>query len=531
MIARLQAALVAVTSVRRISVMACAALCIGCTTRPPVVERIASWSEQDVHGTRLAQAAGTLAGPHAVDSGIVLLDTGREAFTSRIALADAAERSLDAQYYIWNADRTGRLLADRLLRAAERGVRVRLLLDDYGAGNKDNALVSLDAHPGIEVRVYNPFRAGLRSGLRKWTSLMAGFGRLNRRMHSKTFIADGSFAIVGGRNIGDEYFDARQDMNHRDRELLATGPVVADVARQFDVMWNSEWAIPINALASVQLSQEDIRERYQALRAFAETPANLPYPLPATEPTREALLAAWAAEAIRAPAEFVYNPPAITAGDEANGTVVADHLLELIGAAGGEVLVESAYFIVSDAALQQLQPLLDKGVNIDVLTNSLVTTDVWTIHAGYTRNRKDILRQGIGLYEFRPDAASCRRLIENDRLDCAGFEFSLHAKSVVFDRTLVYVGSFNLNPRSRYLNTETALIVHSPVLAGQIARDIEENMQPENSWRLLLDGAGRLEWHARTDGVDTVDRHEPDAGPWLRFKSRLFSLFPVEKYL
>lgn len=506
-------------------------LCVACSSSPPRVERSASYSLDDMTGTWLAQQAGRLTGQQPGDSGILLLDTGREAFTSRIALADSAERSLDAQYYIWNADTTGRLLAERLLRAADRGVRVRLLLDDYGVGNKDNELVALDAHPAIEVRVYNPFRSGLRSGLRRWTSMATGFSRLNRRMHSKTFIVDGSFAIVGGRNIGDEYFDARRDMNHRDRELLATGPVVADVARQFDVMWNSDWALPVSALVSVRLSQGDLLQRYQALQAFADSPASQPYPLPDTAEARRTLLAAWHASVVRAPAEFVYNPPEITAGDEANGSVVANHLLELITETQQEILIESAYFIVSAGLLQQVQPLLEQGVSIDVLTNSLATTDVWTIHAGYTRNRKDVLRQGIGLYEFRPDAASCQRLIDNRQLDCGALTFSLHAKSVVFDRKLVFVGSFNLNPRSRYLNTETALLVHSPELAGRIARDIEENMLPENSWRVALDAAGRLEWHARTAGVDTVVRQEPDTGTWLRVKSLLFSLLPAEKYL
>ncbi|MGB5340213.1 MAG: phospholipase D family protein [Gammaproteobacteria bacterium] len=482
--------------------------------------------------TWLGQLTAAQAERHPGDSAAVLLDTGRAAFTSRIALADAAEVSLDAQYYIWNADTTGRLLADRLLRAAERGVRVRLLLDDYGAGNKDNELSALDTHSNIEVRVYNPYSAGFRSGLRKWTSMATGFSRLNRRMHSKTFIADNSFAIVGGRNIGDEYFDARQDMNHRDRELLAAGPVVATVGKQFDEMWNSQWAIPISALVTFKLSQEQMQNKYLGLEKFAGDVDNYPYPLPDDGEQRQQLIDSWLTTATWAPAEFVYNPPVITGGDEANGTVIADHLLELLNAAESEILVESAYFIISDELLQRVDALLgERDIRIDALTNSLVTTDVWTIHAGYTRNRKAILQRGIGLYEFRPDAASCRQLVENDGLECPDFKFSLHAKSVVFDRKVVYVGSFNLNPRSRYLNTETALIVHSPALAERIAQDIEENMQPENSWRVVLDDAGQLEWHARTDGVDSVVRHEPYAGVWMRFKSFVFSLFPVEKYL
>jgi putative cardiolipin synthase len=485
----------------------------------------------DTGNTRLGQLTAAQAEHHPNESAVVLLDTGREAFISRIVLADTAEASLDAQYYIWNADTTGRLLADRLLRAAERGVRVRLLLDDYGVGNKDNALIALDNHPQIEVRVYNPFSAGFRSGLRKWTSLAAGFSRLNRRMHSKTFIVDNSFAIVGGRNIGDEYFDARLDMNHRDRELLAAGPVVATVGKQFDEMWNSQWAIPISALVSFKLSQDEVQKKYLVLKKFVDDEKNWPYPLPDRRELRQQLIETWFDTATWAPAEFVFNPPVITGGDEANGGVIADHLIELLNAAESEILVESAYFIISDELLNRIDPLLEKKIRISALTNSLATTDVWTIHAGYTRNRKAIIRRGIDLYEFRPDAASCRRLVENPQLDCADFEFSLHAKSVVFDRKVVYVGSFNLNPRSRYLNTETALIVHSPEMAERIARDIEENMQPENSWQVVLNDSGKLEWHARTEGQESVVTHEPDTGIWLRIKSSIFSLFPAEKYL
>lgn len=505
-------------------------LCYGCATLPDF-ERTASYTLPDADDTVLGQLTAAQAERHQGESAVVLLDTGREAFTSRIALADAAEVSLDAQYYIWNADTTGRLLTDRLLRAAERGVRVRLLLDDYGAGNKDNALFALDTHSNIEVRVYNPFSAGFRSGLRKWTSMAAGFSRLNRRMHSKTFIVDNSFVIVGGRNIGDEYFDGRQDMNHRDRELLAAGPVVATTGKQFDEMWNSQWAIPISALVTFKLSPDEVQKKYRNLRAYADDENNYPYPLPISSEPRQQLIDGWFATATWAPTEFVYNPPVITGGDEANGTVIADHLIGQLDVSKSEILVESAYFIISDELLQRVDPLLEKNIRIRALTNSLVTTDVWTIHAGYTRNRKEMIRRGIDLFEFRPDAASCRQLVVNGQLDCADFLFSLHAKSVVFDRKVVYVGSFNLNPRSRYLNTETALIVHSPALAERIALDIEENMRPENSWRVVLNDSGQLEWHARTDGQDSVVTHEPDTGIWMRFKSYIFSLLPVEKYL
>jgi putative cardiolipin synthase len=481
--------------------------------------------------THLGQLIAAQAQEHPYDSAVVLLDTGREAFISRVALADAAEVSLDAQYYIWNADTTGRLMAGWLLEAAERGVRVRLLLDDFGVGSKDNELVAFDMHPNIEVRVYNPTSEGSRSGVRKWTSLAAGFSSLNRRMHSKTFIVDNSVAIVGGRNIGDEYFDARADMNFRDRELLAAGPVVVTIGEQFDEVWNSLWAIPIHALVSYTLSQDEVQKKHLELKEFVGDENNQPYPLPDSSETRQQLIDSWFDTATWAPAEFVYNPPILTGGDEEKGTVIADQLIELLNASESEILVESAYFIVSDELLQGVAPLLARNIRIDALTNSLATNDLWTIHAGYTRNRKAILQSGIRLYEFRPDAASCHQLLENDGLECPDIKFSLHSKSVVFDRKVVYVGSFNINPRSRYLNTETALIVHSPALAQRIARDIEENMRPENSWQVVLNHEGELEWHARTDGMDSVVLHEPDTSIWIRIKSYIFSLFSPEKYL
>jgi putative cardiolipin synthase len=307
--------------------------------------------------------------------------------------------------------------------------------------------------------------------------------------------------------------------------------VVQAIGEQFDAMWNSDWAIPIDALMVFTLSEEEVRERYRLLRAFAGAAANRPYPLPDSRQAGLQLLRSRLERAVWAPAEFVYNPPAITAGDETSGSVIANRLRELAEAANTDILIESAYFIVTDETLELVEQLIDRDVRIAALTNSLSTTDVWLIHSGYTRNREEVIRSGVKLYEFRPDAASCMRLVESDHHDCKDFKFSLHAKSVVFDRRLVFVGSFNLNPRSRLLNTETALIVHSPVLAEQIARDIEENLQPENSWQVVINDAGRLEWHARTDGMTSVVSHEPATGMWTRFKSYIFSFFPVEKYL
>jgi putative cardiolipin synthase len=511
-----------------------AALLVGllvaaCASAPPRVEKITSVMLPQPQSSLLGASVAVLSHRYPDLSGHMVLDTGRQAFNARVALAGSAEQTLDAQYFIWNSDTTGKILAQQVLAAADRGVRVRLLLDDYGVGNKDKQLTALDAHEHIEVRVYNSFNAGFRSGLLKWANFALGFSRLNRRMHSKTFIVDNSIAITGGRNIGDEYFDANTTMNHRDRDLLSIGPVVTDISGQFDVMWNSEWSIPISALIQREISKAEQEQHYQRLEAAAEDDEIL-YPLPLAPDERDRLVLSLLQEAIWAPTIFVYNPPAITGGDESGGAVVADRLVHLLLAARSEVLIESAYFTVMDDMLARLAPNLGSSVKIKVVTNSLATTDVWTIHAGYTRNRKELLRQGVELFEWRGDGQSCATVIDNDKLDCGNFLYSLHAKSMVFDRETIFVGSFNLNPRSQLLNTETAMIVKSNELAARLVSDISRDMQPGNSWRLAIDDDGNLSWHGETEGKPEVVDHEPQTSTLTRFKSRLAAWLPLEKY-
>ena len=516
--------------VRILAVLFAGFLLASCTSAPHAVEKPVSHSLTYPLSSALARSITALSHAHPNQSGHVVLDTGRQAFNSRVALAGTAERTLDAQYYIWNNDTTGRILANSLVEAADRGVRVRLLMDDYGVGGKDRQLIALDAHARIEVRVYNPFNEGLRTGLRKWMHFAFGFARLNHRMHSKTFITDNSFAITGGRNIGDEYFDANPAMNHRDRDMLSVGPVVDEISSQFDLLWNSEWAIPITSLTRVAYSTEELSQRYQELREAIETDSGHLYPLPATPAQKRDLIQSYLDKAIWAPTRFVYNPPSITGGDESGSAVVSDALVDLLSKAENEVLVESAYFTIMNDMISHLSPSIKSGLDIKVLTNSLSTTDVWTIHAGYTRNREKLLQRGVEIYEWRRDGQSCTKLIDNDRLDCDKLKYSLHAKSVVFDRDTVFVGSFNLNPRSQLLNTETALIIHSTELAQRIAADISLEMQPENSWRLGFDNSGALRWYGTTYGVQEVFDHEPKTSFISRFKTAAAAIIPLEKY-
>lgn len=504
-------------------------LVVACASALPTVEKDTNVMLPQPQASVLGASVAVLSQEHPNLSGHVVLDTGRAAFNARVALAGSAEQALDAQYFIWNSDTTGKILAQQVLAAADRGVRVRLLLDDYGVGNKDRQLIALNTHEHIEVRVYNPFNAGFRSGLRKWANFALGFSRLNRRMHSKTFIVDNSIAITGGRNIGDEYFDANTTVNHHDRDMLSIGPVVTEISGQFDVMWNSEWSVPINALNKREISKRELAQDYQRLEAAAEDDAIL-YPLPLAPEERGRLVQSFLQEAIWAPTSFVYNPPAITRGDESGGAVVAEKLVQLLSATRSEVLVESAYFTIMDDMLARLEPNLESSVSIKVLTNSLATTDVWTIHAGYTRNRKELLKRGVELFEWRGDGQSCATVIDNDKLDCANFLYSLHAKSVVFDRETIYVGSFNLNPRSHLLNTETALVVVSKELAAKLVGDMSRDMAPENSWRLAIDEEGDLSWHSATGSKPVVVDHEPQTSTLTRIKSGLAAWLPLEKY-
>ncbi len=498
----------------------------GCAQLPAQLNRPAEYAFDKPGTTELGVLADGAAQRHAGQSGFIILDTGRQAFLQRAALIEAAERSIDAQYYIWNSDVSGRYLARRLLLAADRGVRVRLLLDDINVAGRDSVLAALDRHPNIQIRIYNPFAA--RAGVGKWLSFIGDFQRLNRRMHNKTFVVDAAFGIAGGRNIGDEYFDLHPQVNFRDRDVLAAGPVVRGMSANFDAYWNNAWSYSIENLApEVATAQEVEAQTVQARAAAGDTTGLGRAPV-------QGVAAGYAeaqqslAQMTWAPAELVYDLPAEDMhGDADQPRQTAQALRGLVNASKAEILIDSAYFILGDDQFEGVSRLRERGVRVAALTNSLATNDLTTNHAGYAQSRPGMLAHGLELHELRPDAAACTVWI-----DLAGFcgkgTVSLHAKSVVFDRKTLYVGSFNVNLRSIYLNGETVLIIHSPVLAERVARDIELAMAPENSWQVSQDAEGRLRWSSNGGAVWT---HEPETGWWRRFKSGVFGLLPIEKYL
>jgi cardiolipin synthase C len=463
-------------------------------------------------------------------SGFLVLDSGREAFLKRLAIIRAAEKAIDLQYYIWNSDQSGRILAQQLLIAADKGVYVRLLLDDFNIGDRDNVFAVMDAHPNIELRLYNPNSS--RKGFAKISGLFGDFGRLNQRMHNKSIVVDGSVAIVGGRNIGDEYFDLHEEMNFRDRDVLAIGKTVADVSESFDAYWNNDRAFSVSQFTDKQPNSSDVKVFREELNGKTVNEIKTVRKLYQLNSLFEEQLDKWLEQFVWADAELIFDkPPSFNDEESDQIKTVALKLAELTQGVNKELIIESAYLIPGDGGIELMVNLAKKGVDVSALTNSLASNDLTTNHSGYARRRKEIIENSVDLYELRPDAESCLNIIESTQQCDKDTLFGLHAKSMVFDREIVFVGSFNVNQRSIYLNTETALIIYSPELAGIVARDIEENFSGKNSWKVELDKDGDVEWLEKNDGKIIRYSHEPETGFWRRFSSRFFAIFPAEKYL
>jgi cardiolipin synthase C len=504
----------------------------ACASLPPVPDKRPITQNTVAMDSALGKLTTGATVEHAALNGIRVLDSGRDALLERAALIEAAEQSIDAQYYIWNADNSGRYLASRIYAAAERGVRVRLLLDDINVGARDTNLAALARHPNIEIRIYNPFAT---RGIGKAVNFLGEFARLNRRMHNKSFTVDGVVTILGGRNIGDEYFDANPQLNFRDRDVVAIGPVVASVGSMFDAFWNSELSRDVTEVADSNAGSGDfLRTSAIVIEGATVALKNLGFSLPTGTAAGLVELQASFGQMIWAPARLIYDPPpqadAVDETSESQPSAVA--LAELAQNTRQEIVFESAYLVLDDDTLAAVHAMREAGIRIRGLTNSLASNDVTANHAAYAKKRRRILASGIDLYELRPDAASCPATVANPAACGPGHIFGLHSKTFVFDRKTVYVGSLNLNLRSRYLNSESGLIIDSTELASSIADAIEQNMQPVNSWHLVLDADGDPLWITENaDGAASESRSDPETSWLRRQKAGFIALFPLEKYL
>ena len=483
----------------------------GCASLPRDVDRPRSTALTDTGNTRLGRALAPLVKANARSTGIHALDNARDAFAARVLLARTAERSLDVQYYIWHPDTSGALLAHELWQAAERGVRVRLLLDDNNTRGMDEAIAALDAHPNVEVRLFNPYA---NRGFRL-VELATDFARVNRRMHNKSFTADSQATIVGGRNVGDEYFGADSPVEFADLDVLAVGAVVPEVSAAFDAYWNSESAYTAAALikqAGQLRALEKIEERPEAARYLEAVRAT---------PLVQSLLSG-SLPLVWAHARVVQDDPAKVLHPPENTEL---HLLPRLEQALGKPVREldlvSPYFVPTKDGTAALGALAQRGVRVRVLTNSLAATDVAPVHAGYAKYREELLRTGVRLYELKPRTEETQA---KDKDRAAGSsDASLHAKTFGVDRSRIFVGSFNFDPRSARLNTEMGIVVDSPALASRLSEALDRDMA-NVAYEVRLSPDDRLEW------IDGDVRHtsEPGAGPLKRFWIGFLSILPIE---
>ncbi len=475
-------------------------------------ERQESWKYPVTGDTLLGRAAVRWLGEQQASSGVLRLDSGREALGIRLGLIDRAELSIDIQSYLIKDDVSGNLVGMRLAAAADRGVRVRLLMDDALTEDVDAGLLALDDHDNIEVRVFNPFPRR-RSRL---VSFIANFNILNRRMHNKSFTVDNQVTIVGGRNLADEYFQSGGESEFIDEDLLAIGPVVNDVSDGFDEYWNSREAIPINVFdamvphISIKESAEEGRkylEQYGKEAFFLSVNGELATQfIDGTLP----LLPAEAAVVLDYPDKIRRLLPR-------PGSITSVFLQQMATAAEKELIVISPYFVPQQAGIDFFAALVEKGVRVVIISNSLASTNHVSVHAVYARYRKPLLKKGVELYELRPHAGGGE----------SSTKLTLHSKVATVDRRKVFVGSFNIDPRSLYLNTEMGMVVDCGELAGPMAESILDTL-PDFAYKLQLSDKGRLEWLLQAASGDEVITTEPRTTWWRRFKTKLLSFLPIE---
>jgi cardiolipin synthase C len=508
----------------------------ACATLPTERSATPSYALTDTADTTLGRhaerALAGLQGPN----GVHLMSRGQDAFLARLVLADTAERSLDAQYFIWHGDATGQLLIAAFLRAADRGVRVRVLIDDVGSAPNDSRLLLLDHHPNVEVRLFNP----LASRSARSAGMMLDFARTNRRMHNKSFTADNQLTIVGGRNIGDEYFEAQSDTDFSDLDALTVGAVVADVSSLFDRYWNSPAAFAISDLTTVRPDALAYAAARAELEAFERTQRGLAY----EHALRESALAqqlrdgriSFTAANVRVLAD---DPAKIERPDEDRSKNLRPQLLPELAGLRDQLVLISPYFVPGDEGVEALRRLRERGIRVRVLTNSLASTDEMAVYAGYAKYQRALLEAGIEVYEFSPAAvregsAKHRHRADDEPHGSGRSRAALHAKVLIFDCRTFFVGSMNLDPRSAFTNTEIGLIVDAPAEAAELCARLDRAL-PQGAYRLELraaePGEPQIEWVGMEDGREIRHASAPMTSAWRRFQCWLYSLLPIEPLL
>jgi len=492
----------------------------GCASIDYDYPRTESYFLPGTADTYLAEEiAPTVAANPPDQSGFYPMSDGIDALAARLLLAQRAEISIDVQYYLLKNDIVGRAFIYSLLQAADRGVRVRLLLDDMFTKGYDVGLAALHSHPNFEIRIFNPFRRGSAG---RTLGAITEFGRINRRMHNKSFTADNQITIIGGRNIADEYFGAREDAKFGDLDVVAIGPIVQEVSSMFDTYWNHSNALP--ALAFVK----ELEDPEAALIALRER----------LEESRQEIIDSKYAEAVKtkilayvetdnsvfdwAPYRLVVDSPdkGIKAKAKEADSITTP-LIESLQSAEREILLISPYFVPMKSGIEGITALQESGVQVTVITNSLAANNQFTVHGGYAPSRKPLLEAGVKIYEMRPDA------------DVRGTEFvnassgkaTLHTKAFIVDEEQVFIGSFNFDPRSANINTELGVIIHDPDL-GLLFSILVEDALPLQTYEVFLNEKGKVRWRGYVDGQEVIYEKEPDTTWGQRFGAGFARILP-----
>lgn len=511
---------------RVLAVLALGLLLAACATGPLPRGESSSALAPASDGALDAAVVGLALAPDA--SAYRLVAGAEDAFALRMRTAALAARSLDVQYYMWHDDLTGRLLAGELLAAADRGVRVRVLVDDLYARSLDAALANVDAHPLLEIRVFNPFRSRASVLGNAWEFIASG-GRANHRMHNKLWIADSRLAIVGGRNIGDEYFGAHEAFNFGDLGVLLAGQAAIDASMQFDEYWNSDSAVPLSAFARTAAPDAALETARSAFAAHRAAAADSDYVARILRLRDEGALglgldALRRGGAVRVLAD---DPRKVQGGD--GPLRMLDEVRALLGRARAEAILVSPYFVPMRSGTDGLLGLRARGVSVAVLTNSLAANDVAAVHGGYSRWRRPLLRGGVVVHELKPLPGSGGGDGDGDGRIGAS-RASLHTKAVVADRRWAFVGSFNMDPRSARLNTESGVLIDDPAFAAEVCAYYERAIGPQRSWQVrLVDD--RLRWYDVVDGREVEVAAEPGAGLGRRATAWLFRMLPLDRLL
>jgi putative cardiolipin synthase len=499
----------------------------GCASIDFDYPRVESHAFTDTAETQLGrQVAPYVATKPEKQSGFYPVNDGIEALASRLLMAGRAEKSIDVQYYLIKNDIVGRTFIYSLVQAADRGVRVRLLVDDMFTSGYDVGLAALDSHPNFEIRIFNPFHRG---SVGKVKSAVTGFGRINRRMHNKSFTIDNQITLIGGRNIADEYFGAREDAKFGDLDVVAVGPIVQEVSAMFDTYWNHETALPVAAF---------IKELENPEATLTELKARL------AKAPHEAERSKYA-EAVRsriprfvesdkdvfewAPYQLVVDSPdkGIKAKAKAGEVeLITTPLIESLRSAKEELVLVSPYFVPLKSGIKGLSKLQAGGVNITIITNSLAANNQFTVHGGYAPSRKPLLAAGVKIYEVRPDA----EVSGTEFVNASGAKATLHTKAFIVDRSHVFIGSFNFDPRSANINTELGVIIHDPDLAELYSKQIEKNLSSQ-TYEVFLNEKGKVRWRGYEDGKEIIYDKEPNTTWGQRFSAGFVRLLPIRSQL